>query len=223
MPDLPRMNSAPFSHAITGAKRGYFDLTWILFLIQMAVTVVVGCYFWSQLKKERQAQPGQTDDGYDNEETQTDSQGNTIAVKKDYTLLSDYMKMKGIDITYKDSVIGDEYPNDGSALFVVEAEPGKKLVAVEYFLTNNTDADITYSVSQDTPVFSLKVDSSKSVMSFKTLLLNDFSNMKDFELAAGETKTAVIVFQIDADDAEALSKIQVRYGNGGSSLPTEPR
>ena len=52
------MNSAPFSHAITGAKRGYFDLTWILFLIQMAVTVVVGCYFWSQLKKERQAQPG---------------------------------------------------------------------------------------------------------------------------------------------------------------------
>ena len=33
-------------------------MTWILFLIQMAVTVVVGCYFWSQLKKERQAQPG---------------------------------------------------------------------------------------------------------------------------------------------------------------------
>lgn len=133
------------------------------------------------------------------------------------------MKMKGIDITYKDSVIGDEYPNDGSALFVVEAEPGKKLVAVEYYLTNNTDADITYSVSQDTPVFRLKVDSSKSVMSFKTLLLNDFSNMKDFKLAAGETKTAVIVFQIDADDAETLSKIRVRYGNGGSSLPTEPR
>ena len=127
----------------------------------------------------KDTQPGQADDGYDNEETQTDSQGNTIAVKKDYTLLSDYMKMKGIDITY--------------------------------------------SVSQDTPVFSLKVDSSKSVMSFKTLLLNDFSNMKDFKLAAGETKTAVIVFQIDADDAEALSKIQVRYGNGGSSLPTEPR
>lgn len=171
----------------------------------------------------KDTQPGQADDGYDNEETQTDSQGNTIAVKKDYTLLSDYMKMKGIDITYKDSVIGDEYPNDGSALFVVEAEPGKKLVAVEYFLTNNTDADITYSVSQDTPVFRLKVDSSKSVMSFKTLLLNDFSNMKDFKLAAGETKTAVIVFQIDADDAEALSKIRVKYGNGGSSLPTEPR
>ena len=33
-------------------------MTWILFLIQMAVTVVVGCYFWSQLKKERQDQPG---------------------------------------------------------------------------------------------------------------------------------------------------------------------
>lgn len=33
-------------------------MTWILFLIQLAVTVVTGCYFWSQLKKERQTQPG---------------------------------------------------------------------------------------------------------------------------------------------------------------------
>lgn len=30
----------------------------------------------------KDTQPGSADDGYDNEETQTDSQGNTIAVKR---------------------------------------------------------------------------------------------------------------------------------------------
>ena len=30
----------------------------LLFLIQMAVTIVVGVYFYRQLKKDKQAQPG---------------------------------------------------------------------------------------------------------------------------------------------------------------------
>lgn len=170
----------------------------------------------------KEPQPGTSDD-YNNEETQTDEQGNVIAAKKDYTLLSDYMKMDGVEITYKDCVISDEYPNDGTALFVVEAEPGKKLVAVEYSLTNNTDNEVTYTVPDDGVIFRLKLDNSNSVMSFKTLLLNDFSNLKNFKLAAGESRTAVIVFQVDTEDADTLSKIDVRYGKGGSSLPTERR
>lgn len=159
----------------------------------------------------------------DVEETQTDADGNTIIVKHDYSLLNDYLGLKGVEISYKDSVVAGEYPNDGTALFVVEAEPGKQLVAVEYELTNTTDSDITYTIPQDGLIFRLKVNDSKNVMSFKTLLLNDFSNMKNFVIEAGQTKTAVIVFQIDEDDAQSLSKIEVRFGAGGSSLPKETR
>lgn len=159
----------------------------------------------------------------DIEETQTDADGNVVAVKHDYTSFTDYLDMKGIDITYKDCVVADEYPNDDSALFVVEAEPGEKLVAVEYLLTNTTDNDITYSIPQDGLVFRLKVNDSKNVMSFKTLLLNDFSNMKNFVIEAGQSRTAVIVFELDEQDAQSLSTVEVRYGEGGSAMPKEKR
>ena len=157
------------------------------------------------------------------DETQTDADGNIIAAEHDYSPLSDYLGLDGVEITYKDCIVGDEYPNDDSSLFVVEAEPGKKLVAVEYSLTNNTDSDIVYSIPQDGLVFRLKVNGSKSVMSFKTLLLNDFSNMKNYTIGAGQTNTAVIVFQLDSEDADSLSTVEVRYGAGGSYLPKEPK
>ena len=157
------------------------------------------------------------------EETQTDADGNIVIAKHDYSSFNDYLGLNGVEISYKGSVVDKEYPNDGTSLFVVEAEPGKELVAVEYLLTNTTDSDITYSIPQDGLVFRLKVNDSKNVMSFKTLLLNDFSNMKDFVVEAGQTKTAVIVFQLDEEDAQALSRIEVRYGEGGSSLPKESR
>ena len=156
-------------------------------------------------------------------ETQTDADGNAIAVKHDYSLLNDYLDLKGVEISYKDSIVAKEYPDDGTALFVVEAEPGKQLVAVEYELTNTTDSDITYTIPQDGLIFRLKVNDSKNVMSFKTLLFNDFSNMKNFVIEAGQTKTAVVVFQVDEEDAQSLSRIEVRFGAGGSSLPKETR
>lgn len=170
----------------------------------------------------KEAQTDADENGEETQETQTDAEGNVIAAGHDYSTLSEYLDMNGIEISYKGYVLGTEYPNDDEALFVIEAEPGKQLLAVEYNLTNVTDGDITYSAPEERPVFSLKTGS-KRVMSFRTLLLNDLSNMKDFLIGAGQTKTAVIVFRIDADDVENLSSIEVRYGEGGSSLPTEKR
>ncbi len=169
----------------------------------------------------KEPQKGASDDNI--QETETDADGNVIEVKHDYSSFSDYLNVKGIEISYKDCVVADEYPNDDDTLFVVEAEPGEKLVAVEYSLTNTTDSDISYSIPDNGLVFRLRVNDSKSVMSFKTLLFNDFSNMKNFVIGAGETRTAVIVFQVDESDAQNLSTIDVRYGEGGSSMPKETR
>ena len=155
-------------------------------------------------------------------ETETDENGNVIAPIHDYSVLAEYMNMEGIEITYKDCVIGKEYPDDGETLFVIEAEPGNDLVAVEYNLTNITDSDITYSVADESPVFRLRTGSS-TVMSFKNLLRNDFSNMKNFTIGAGETVTAVVVFEVDEDDASGIKEVEVLYGSGGSSLPKEHR
>ncbi len=154
------------------------------------------------------------------EETETDENGNVIVPTHDYSVLTEYMKMEGIEISYKDCIVGKEYPDDGQTLFVLEAEPGKQLAAVEYNITNVTDNDIIYSIPDSAPVFRLKVGS-HTVMSFKNLLKNDFSNMKDFVIEAGQTVTGVVIFQIDESDAANLKDVEVMYGNSASSLPKE--
>ena len=156
------------------------------------------------------------------DETETDENGNVIAQTHDYSVLAEYMDMEGIEITYKDCIIGKEYPDDGATLFVVEAEPGNQLVAVEYNFTNITADDITYSISGDEPVFRLKTGS-RTIMSFKNLLKNDLSNLKNFTIGAGQTVTAVVVFEVTEDVAADIKDIEVLYGNGGSSLPKERR
>ena len=158
----------------------------------------------------------------DSSETETDENGNVIVPTHDYSVLSEYMNMEGIEIIYKDCVIGKEYPDDGAALFVIEAEPGSTIVAVEYNLTNITDSDITYSVPGDAPVFRLRVGD-HTVKSFKNLLKNDFSNMKNFVIGAGQTVTAVVVFEVGESEAADINSVEVLYGNGGSSLPKENR
>ncbi len=156
------------------------------------------------------------------DETETDENGNVIAQTHDYSVLAEYMDMEGIEITYKDCIIGKEYPDDGVTLFVVEAEPGNQLVAVEYNFTNITADDIIYSISGDEPVFRLKTGS-RTIMSFKNLLKNDLSNLKNFTIGAGQTVTAVVVFEVAEDEAADIKDIEVLYGNGGNSLPKERR
>ena len=51
------MKIAPFSHDIQ-CEKGVFYLTMVLFVIQLAVTITVGVYFFTQLRKEKNVQPG---------------------------------------------------------------------------------------------------------------------------------------------------------------------
>ena len=50
------MDVPPFCHA-NGRQKGGFSLGWILTAVQLIVTVIMGVYFFSQLKKQRSAEP----------------------------------------------------------------------------------------------------------------------------------------------------------------------
>lgn len=159
------------------------------------------------------------------QEPVTDSEGNIIIPENDYTPLADYINMPNVKISYKGCVVSREYPVDTEALFVLEADPQRQLVVVEYDITNTGETELVYSTPEDAPVFRLVVNDSTKIRSFKNILLNDFGNMDSFTVAPGETKTAIIVFQVEDDDAASLSKVEVQYGSEHRfiSLPTEKR
>ena len=159
------------------------------------------------------------------QEPATDPEGNIITVENDYAPLADYVDMENVKISYKGCVVGNEYPVDGDALFVLEADTGRQLVVVEYDITNTGESELVYSTPEEKPVFRLVVGNDMKVRSFKNILLNDFSSMDSFTIAPGETRTAVIVFQVQADRADTLSKVEVQYGTEHQfiSLPVEER
>lgn len=135
---------------------------------------------------------------------------------KEYNNFAQTLDMGRLVITYKDTVISDEYPVDESALFVLPAEKGHKLVVIEFNLYNPTEESISYSTGDDATIFRLVVDDKTSVRSFKNILTNDFSNMKDFTVGPGESTTAIIVFQVEEDAAAKLNKIKVQYNRNGA-------
>lgn len=140
-----------------------------------------------------------------------------------YEELAQTIDMGELVISYKDSVIADEYPLDDDALFVLPAESGYKLVVVEYNLYNPGTEPVSYTTGEEIPLFRLVIDDKTSVRSFKNILTNDFANLKNFTIGPGETTTAIVVFQIEDAQAAKLTDIVVQYNNNGlyKKLPSE--
>lgn len=158
-------------------------------------------------------------------ESETDENGNVIAIPHDYSELADYLGMEGVMISYKGCSVSKEYPQGEDALFVLNADEGRQLVVVEYEVTNVGDKELVYSTPEDMPVFRLIVNENTKIRSFKNILVNDFSNMNSFIIAPGETKTAIIVFDVDETQTDSMNYIEVQYGAEGKyiSLPVEIR
>lgn len=123
--------------------------------------------------------------------------------------------MGGLIVSYKDTIISNEYPVDENALFVLPAENGHKLVVIEFNMYNPTDKSISYTTGDDVPIFRLVLDEKTTIRSFKNILPNDFSNMKDFTIEPGENSTAIIVFQVGEDAVAKLNRIKVQYSKNG--------
>ena len=124
--------------------------------------------------------------------------------------------MGGLVVSYKDTIISDEYPVDENALFVLPAENGNKLVVVEFNMYNPTSESISYTTGDDVPIFRLVLDEKTTIRSFKNILPNDFSNMKDFTIGPGENSTGIIVFQVEENVAAGLNKVKVQYNKNGT-------
>lgn len=135
---------------------------------------------------------------------------------KEYNTFAQSLDMGKLLITYKDTIISDEYPVDESAIFVLPAEKGNKLIVLEFNIYNPTDESISYTTGEDIPYFRLVVDGKTTVRSFKNILPNDFSNMKDFTVEPGENTTAIIVFQVEENVAADLNQIKVQYNKNGT-------
>lgn len=167
------------------------------------------------------SQNGQTIATADNSGSGTDDSTNQSAGVSEESItlsktLPGLLNLDGTVIRYSQTVVGSSYPT-GDYVLSVPAVTGKKVVAVEFTITNNTSSPIVANTASSGVIMKLAIGKTK-VTSYGTLLNNDMLNMSDVTIGVGETYTAAVIFQVDESVADNTSGAVLSVIQNGSEV-----
>lgn len=139
-----------------------------------------------------------------------------------YSDIDEFLGLQGIDIEYSGINVVDSYPQElGENDFqgIVHAGNGNKLVVINFNITNNSGADYTLDIPSFGIKSAFKVNGSKTKVPLTTMLFDDLYNFKE-TIIAGETKTAVLLMEINDMDAENISSLTFTIKVNGNKMET---
>ncbi len=165
------------------------------------------------------------------------------------TTINKFYNIEGIDITYDGYSVCTSYPDDSSTTessqttetvssgtksiskgnssgaadnmyFSLDADPGKKLVIVNFKAANNTDNDIDLNMASYSTQFSISINGGKEQRTLTTLVPNDISNFSGTVPAGGSVDLTAMV-QIDEAKADAIESTDFTMVNGDKTATIE--
>lgn len=108
-------------------------------------------------------------------------------------------------------------PSDNSSVidsmyFSLDADPGKKLVVLNFTATNTTDKDIELNMASYSPAFSVTLDDNGPFQALTTLVPNDIASYND-TLPAGGSATMTCIVQAKEDKTASINSIVLKMKN----------
>ena len=131
------------------------------------------------------------------------------------TSLEDFFGLaEGVTLTYRDYQIADSYPEDGSAedYFALDASTGKKLLILNFELTNGTDQEENVDFLSTASRYIITVNDGTRGNALTTMLPNDMSTYVE-TMAPGETQGLVLLLEVNEDMANGIQNIYLRLKN----------
>jgi uncharacterized protein YceK len=124
----------------------------------------------------------------------------------------------GISITYSGMKVCDSYPDDGQAgsFFSLDASSGKKLLVLNFQMSNNSGADQDINIFEKNPVCKVTVNDSYTRTALMTMLTNDLSTYMG-TLKAGASEEVVLLIEIDESMASSVSSVSMTLKNTEST------
>lgn len=113
----------------------------------------------------------------------------------------------GIRVRFNTYVTGKEYPVGG--LVSMPATEGKKLLALEFVLTNDTTDVIYCNGKTGNLILKVKVNDGKEYIQANTIFKNDVANMDNYAIEAGKQDIGIAVFMIPEEELNDISKIEL--------------
>ena len=122
---------------------------------------------------------------------------------------------EGVSVSFAGYELYDSYPA-GSDAFAVTAAEGKKLLVLNFTLTNTLDQEQSLDLLSSGTRYRVTVDEEYAQWSLSTMLPDDMSSYMG-TIAAGETIGTVLVVNMDAGAASAASSIRLDLRNESKS------
>lgn len=132
---------------------------------------------------------------------------------KQYVSLNQALKLGGIDAVYKKYEISSAYTETDS--FMVSANQGNELLILYFDLKNNGNKTVKCNILSKMPSFRLDVNGKLSVSADTTILLNDLGTYQG-KINVGETKRAVLIFQVQKGKVKRVKNMELEVTAGDS-------
>lgn len=135
---------------------------------------------------------------------------------REITDIAEVIGLDGISISLDQCLFLDQYPSgDQEEPYVaLDAEPGHKLVVLEFSISNQTEQDAEVDLLHQTVNYKLVMNDSREAKPMLTILTDDLGTLQNV-VAAGESQKAVLVFQMSEGMVGQITslKLRVTYEN----------
>lgn len=124
--------------------------------------------------------------------------------------IAEIIGVDDFDISYQGYDILDKYPenSDNSWLISMAAKEGKKLCVLKFAITNLSSADAVCDILNSGKSYRLIVNDEKKINESVTVLMDSFSQFAE-NLAPGETRDAVLIFEPDSGLADSIGSLKL--------------
>ncbi|MBR5579144.1 MAG: hypothetical protein IKW28_09155 [Lachnospiraceae bacterium] len=172
--------------------------------------------------KAQEERRQQLQEEYQKNEKEEQKQETTSSVASDSTFASESMEsapeiqyisdmasvmsLPSFSIVYNGYEVADSYQEDLIS-FTVDAKAGKVLLITKFTVTNTSDQEEELNVLALAPEFKLSVGN-RNIKAQQTMLLNDLSMYKE-KIPAGESKEAVLIFEVGQEVAAASDNMEL--------------
>ncbi len=126
---------------------------------------------------------------------------------------ADVLEMPGLALSVASFSVTDSYPEagEGADMFLsMDASAGNKLVVAHLNVKNEGSEPLVISTVRRSDLhYKVVMNNENKQNTLLTLLLDDFSGLKDQEVAPGETFPAVLVAQVSDELAAGISDVSI--------------
>lgn len=153
-------------------------------------------------------------------ETKSSTASVTTTSSDPMVSLAEGLGISGAKIKYSSYVAASTYPQ-GSLVLSVPATTGKKVVAIEFEISNPTATPIVCNTTSNKINMKLLVNGSTEVSESFTILQNDLINLKNITINTNDKYTAVAIYMVPENIAESITSLSVSVSLNGTSAVTQ--